>query len=176
MSISRHYTSANHFSSDGSRLRRRRPVLRGSHFFTPYTVDSKLIMKNLRCGFTLVEMAVSCVLLVALATVCLKAFVASAGQRRAIDQRQTAIREASNLLEKTTLLAWNELDKAADKSFVESMQTELQKELDGAEIIVDVAPEANDPTAKRIVVSIVWADKDNQQVQPVRLSAWRHRR
>ena len=57
----------------------------------------------------------------------------------AIDQRQIALREASNLMEKLTAMPWDEIDKAADKPFAEASQKELPKELDGAEIKVEVA-------------------------------------
>jgi hypothetical protein len=122
----------------------------------------------------LLETAVACVLLAALAGVCLKSFAAAAGQRLAIDQRQVALREAANLLEKLTAIPWDEIDKASDKSFVEVAQKSLPKELDGAELKVEITPVTGEPAAKRLAVSIRWQDKDNQWGQPVRLTAWRY--
>ena len=124
----------------------------------------------------LLETAVACVLLAALAGVCLKSFAAAAAQRLAIDQRQIALRAAANLLEKLTALPWDDIDKAADKSFSESSQKALPEELDGAEIKIEVVPAAGEPAAKRLAVSIRWQDKDNQWVEPVRLTAWRYKR
>ncbi len=127
-------------------------------------------------GSMLLETAVACVLLAALAGVCLKSFAAAAAQRLAIDQRQIALREAANLMEKLTALPWDDVDQAADKPFAESLQKTLPKELDGAEIQVEVAPATGEPAAKRLAVIIRWQDKDGQWVQPVRLTAWRYRR
>jgi hypothetical protein len=124
----------------------------------------------------LLETAVACVLLVALAGVCLKSFAAAAAQRLAIDQRQIAIREAANVLEKLTATPWDDVDKAADKSFADAAQKSLPKELDGGEVKVEIAPAAGEPAAKRLAVTIRWQDKDNQWVEPVRLTAWRYRR
>ena len=79
-------------------------------------------MNKLKRGSMLLETAVACVLLVALAGVCLKSFAAAAAQRLAIDQRQIAIREAANIIEKLTATPWDGLDKAADKSFAVTAQ------------------------------------------------------
>ena len=79
-------------------------------------------------------------------------------------------------MEKLTAMPWDEIDKAADKSFAEASQKALPKELDGVEIEIEVAPATGEPAAKRIAVSLRWQDKDNQWVQPVRLTAWRYRR
>jgi hypothetical protein len=133
-------------------------------------------MKNTHQGSMLLETAVACVLLVALAGVCLKSFAAAAAQRLAIDQRQIALCEAENLMEKLTAIPWDDIDKAADKPFVESAQKALPKELDGAEVKVEIVPLTEEPAAKRLAVAIRWQDKDSQWVQPVRLTAWRYRR
>ena len=124
----------------------------------------------------LLETAVACVLLAALAGVCLKSFAAAAAQRLAIDQRQIALRAAANLLEKLTALPWDDLDKAADKPFAEASQKALPEELDGAEVKVEIVPATGEPAAKRLAVTVRWQDKDNQWVEPVRLTAWRYRR
>ena len=124
----------------------------------------------------LLETAVACVLLVALAGVCLKSFAAAAAQRLAIDQRQIALCAAANLMEKLTAIPWDDIDKAADKSFAESSQKALPKELDGAEVEIEAVPATGEPAAKRLAVTIRWQDKDNQWVEPVRLTAWRYRR
>jgi Tfp pilus assembly protein PilE len=133
-------------------------------------------MNKLKRGSMLLETAVACVLLAALAGVCLKSFAAAAAQRLAIDQRQIALREAANLMEKLTAIPWDEVDKTADKPFVEAAQKSLPKELDDAELKVEVTPAEGEPAAKRLAVTIRWQDKDNQWVQPVRLTAWRYKR
>ncbi|MCC6125246.1 MAG: hypothetical protein IT426_09810 [Pirellulales bacterium] len=133
-------------------------------------------MKIPHRGSMLMETAVACVLLVALAGVCLKSFAAAAAQRLAIDQRQIALREAANLLEKLTAMPWDEIDKAADAAFAETARKTLPKELEDGEIKVEVAAAAGEPAAKRIAVSLRWQDKNNQWVQPVRLTAWRYQR
>jgi hypothetical protein len=132
--------------------------------------------KTIRRGSMLLETAVACVLLVALAGVCLKSFAASAAQRRSIDQRQVALRAAANLMEKISVLPWDEIAKAANPEFAEASTKELRKELDGAEIKIETADAEGEPTARRVAVTIRWQDKDDQWVQPVRATAWRYRR
>jgi Tfp pilus assembly protein PilE len=149
--------------------------MKNSYFNQPW--EGKALAGVMRPrGSMLLETAVACVLLAALAGVCLKSFAAAAAQRLAIDQRQIALREASNLMEKITAMPWDEIDKTADKTYAESLQKSLPKELDGAEISVEVVPAAGEPAAKRLAVSLRWKDKDNQWVAPVRLTVWRYRR
>jgi hypothetical protein len=133
-------------------------------------------MKIPRRGSMLLETAVACVLLVALASVCLKSFAAAAAQRLAIDQRQIALREAANLLEKLTAMPWDEIDQAAGEPFAEAARKAFPEELENGEVKIEVAPAAGEPSAKRIAVSLRWQDKNNQWVQPVRLTAWRYQR
>ena len=53
-----------------------------------------------RRGMFLIELGVAGVLLVALSTLCVKYFMVTAAQRLALNQRQTAIFEASNIQER----------------------------------------------------------------------------
>jgi hypothetical protein len=133
-------------------------------------------MLKIKRGSMLLESAVACVLLVALAGVCLKSFSAAANQRLAVDQRQIALREAANIMEKLAAAPWEELERAAGPAFAENAKKNLPRELDGGSVKVEVASLEGEPAAKRLAVEIRWLDKDDRQAQPVRLTAWRYRR
>jgi hypothetical protein len=126
-----------------------------------------------RRGSMLLETAVACVLLVALAGVCLKSFAVTARQRLAIDQRQIALRAAENLMEKLSSIPLNELDKGID---TEPVYKKLAEELDDPDIQIETTTFKDSPDARRVSVAIVWHDKNDQPLQPVRLTAWRFHR
>lgn len=150
-----------------------------------------------RRGMFLIEMAVAGVLLLALTTLCVRYFAVTATQRRALDQRQTALCEAANIMERLTAEPFSEL--TSEESAKISLLSETQAALPEGELKIDLADEIvgqpsrlpdnagetpapqqieNDikkPAAKRITVTIRWQDRDGQWIEPVRLVAWRYK-
>ncbi len=127
-----------------------------------------------RRGLYLLEMSVAGVLLLALMTLCVRYFAVTATQRMALDQRQAALGEAANIMERATARPWSDL--TAEELSKISLSPETKFALPEGELKIDLADEDAKPEAKRITVTIRWQDKEGQWVQPVRLAAWRYRR
>lgn len=126
-----------------------------------------------RRGMTVLELFFAGALLVVLMTVCLQMFSAAATQRRATQQRQTAIREAANLMERLSSTAWDELVPEAVGDV--QLSEQARQALPGGEVEIQLSSPADQPDAKRIVVWLRWQDRTGQPIRPVRLVAWRYR-
>ena len=63
-------------------------------------------MKMTRRGMTLLELVVAGALLGTLLVVCLQLLAATAAQRRAADQRQLAVLEVGNVMERLAARPW----------------------------------------------------------------------
>jgi Tfp pilus assembly protein PilE len=127
-----------------------------------------------RRGMLLIEMAVAGVLLLALTAVCVKYFAVTAMQRRALDQRQTALSEAANIMELLTAEPWSNLTPETLAKI--SLSPETKSALIEGELKIDLTDENTKPNAKRITVTIRWQDQNGQWIEPVRLVAWRYQR
>jgi Tfp pilus assembly protein PilV len=125
-------------------------------------------------GMSLIEMAVAGVLLAALAALCLKFFVVAAEQRRAMAQRQTALCEASNLMERLAARPWDEL--SPDKLAQEKLSPEAAAMLPKAELKIDVAETTDAPRGKRITLRLSWPGVDPATPLAVQLTCWRYPR
>jgi hypothetical protein len=122
----------------------------------------------------LIELAVAGVLLLALTALCVKYFAATAAQRRALDQRQAALVEAGNVMERIDAVAWGDLSAERLSKIALSPETKLA--LPEGELKIDLGNEDAKPAAKRITVTIRWQDNEGRWTQPVRLVAWRYQR
>jgi type II secretory pathway pseudopilin PulG len=127
-----------------------------------------------RCsGFTLLECMVAGVLLAATALLCLQTIAATTAARRAEGRRQTAVLEASNLMERLATRPWAELTTEGAKDV--TLGEEAKRTLPGAQLDVRVDDETSEPAAKRITVSITYDGPGGEPVRPARLVAWRYR-
>jgi hypothetical protein len=125
-----------------------------------------------RHGILLIELGVAGVLLLAMTTLCVKYFVVTAAQRLALNQRQTAIFEASNIKERLATIKFSELTPEMISKI--SLSSEAKSALPDGELKIELADEAAKPPAKRITITIRWLDRDGQRTQPVCLVAWRY--
>jgi hypothetical protein len=146
-----------------------------------------------RRGFLLTEMIVATVLLMALTMLCVKYFSVTATQRMALDQRQTALHEAANIMERLSTKPWDDL--TPEKLSEISLSPELKSALPEGELKINLVEqpsrllsetEQSSPLpnnagvtpasqCKRITITIRWQDRSGQWTQPVRLVAWRYR-
>jgi hypothetical protein len=139
-----------------------------------------------RRGIYLLEMAVAGVLILALLTLCVRYFAVTATQRRALDQRQAALGEAANIMERVSTRPWSDL--TAEELSKISFSPETKLALPDGELKIEVADEDVRPSppvplpkgeekleAKRITVTIRWKDGEGQWTQPARIVAWRYR-
>ena len=125
----------------------------------------------IRRGMTLLELAVACTLLGTLLVVCLQLLSATAAQRRAADQRQLALIEVGNVLERVALRPWSDL--TAKNLAGEKPSAWLGNRLPGAELKIEAVASSTEPKAKRITVSLRWQDVAGRFLPPVAVTTWR---
>jgi Tfp pilus assembly protein PilV len=125
-----------------------------------------------RRGMTLVELFVAATMLGMLLVVCVQLLSATAAQRRAADQRQLAIMELSNVLERIAARPWADLTPQAFAA--EKPSAEAVEKLPEAELKVEVTTPSAEPKAKRITVSLRWQDRNSQFVAPVKITTWKY--
>ena len=92
-------------------------------------------------------------------------------QRRDIDRRSTAIREAGNLLEEIAARPWSELTEAELSAL--TLSDECSATLREPRRRITVAPEPAG-AGKRISVEIDWLTGQDQRALPLRVAAWRY--
>jgi hypothetical protein len=127
-----------------------------------------------RSGFGLIEMAVTGILITAAMAATLQVVGWVAVQRRAVERRERAVLEASNLMERITARTWDELTNETLGSIKISEQT--ASFLPGSALELKVLPMEDAPTRKKITVEIRWSDRSGRAESPVRLVAWVYRR
>jgi hypothetical protein len=123
---------------------------------------------------TLLELAVAAAMLATLLAVCVQLLGAMAAQRRAADQRQLALFEVSNVIERAAARAWNDLTPEALAA--EKLSPAAIEELPEAELKVEMSIPQSEPNAKRITVSLRWQDRKGNFLPPLKLTTWKYRR
>lgn len=115
-------------------------------------------------------------LLGSLLVVCLQLIGAMAAQRRAADQRQLAVVEAGNIMERLAARPWIELTSknVGQEMEKEKLSPQAASRLPGAELKIEVSQPANEPDVRRIVVSLRWQDAAGALLPPVRIATWRY--
>jgi hypothetical protein len=124
-----------------------------------------------RRGIMLVELFVACAIVTMLLTFCLQLIGAAIAQRHAADQRQCAILELGNLMERIAAKPWEEL---ATENLMQEKLSDAAACLPGVELKVEVFEASEVPSGKRITASLRWQDASNQYVAPVHLTTWRY--
>jgi len=92
-------------------------------------------------------------------------------QRRDIDRRSTAIREAGNLLEEIAARSWEDLTEEELSAL--ALSDECNAVLREPRLKISVAPES-EGAGKHISVEIDWLTGQDQRAMPLRLAAWRY--
>jgi Tfp pilus assembly protein PilV len=124
-----------------------------------------------RRGVTLIELAVSLLLMVT-AVVAIVELVATSGvQRRLIQQRRLALAEVANRAERIALLPW-------DEATVDNLRTwqaseDLKAALPSAECHAEVTDETAAPTARRIRLAVRANDTSGQAIEYAALTFWK---
>jgi hypothetical protein len=123
-----------------------------------------------RRGIAVMELVVAGALLGTLLVVCLQLLTATAAQRRLADQRQLAVLEVGNAMERLAARPWTELKP---EMVAPQLSPSVRERLPGAELKVEVTASSAEPDAKRIVVALRWQDRAGQFVSPVKIATWR---
>jgi len=119
------------------------------------------------------EITAAGAVLAVLLTVSLQMLAATAARRRAVEDRQTALVEAANAMERLAAVPWEEV---TDEDLAEMQLSEpAQKVLRRGTLAVDVRKAGGEPEAKRIAVTVAWQDGSGNPQRPVTLVAWRYR-
>jgi type II secretory pathway pseudopilin PulG len=124
-----------------------------------------------RRGTTLLETVVAVGLLATGLSLTAQVLAWNSAQRRANQQRQCAVQEAANCLERLRLLPWDELTAAGVQDF--EMSAEAAAVLPQAKLKLDVRHDPAQRDGKRMQIQIQWTNRAGQPVAPVRLTAWR---
>jgi Tfp pilus assembly protein PilV len=119
---------------------------------------------------TLLELVVAAALLGTILIICLQLLAATAQQRRHADQRQLALVEVENTMERLAAWPWNEL---TPKTTAGQLSPTVRSRLPGAELKVEVTTSSAEPSAKRIAVTLRWQDHSGQFEKPVTIVTWR---
>ena len=127
-----------------------------------------------RRGMMLLEVIVAGSLLAVLMAICVQLLSAAADQRHAADQRQCAIEELANLMERIAARPWADLTEAVATQEQETLSASAESQLPGAELKIEIVAEPEEPDAKRITASLRWQNRNGQYVAPLSLTTWRY--
>jgi type II secretory pathway component PulJ len=130
-------------------------------------------MASQRRAIALLEVSIATVLVAALMTLFVQVLGVMAAQRRAADQRQVALQQAANVMERCTALAWPEATSDALARIGGEVE---QRQGHVGRLSVTLHAPPDDPAAKRITVEIYVPNAAGGERAVARLTAWMYRR
>ncbi len=126
-----------------------------------------------RRGFGMIELAVAGILVAAGMTATVQVVGWVVVERRAVERRQRALVEASNLLERIAARPYDEITpEAAGRCRLAGPTADF---LPGATLYLKVDTSTDAPGRKKIAVEIRWRDRSGRPEAPIRLVAWTYR-
>ncbi len=128
--------------------------------------------RRLRRGSLLVEVTAAAVIVVVCCALLAQMLFLIARQERTAEARQVAWLSAANRLEQLLAREWADLPVA--EAAEGKVPAELLRLLPTAQMRTQVIA-VEDGAARQVSVEIVWRDQAGVSVQPVSLSAWKHR-
>ena len=123
-------------------------------------------------GFTLLEVVIAGTLLGAVLIVSARMIWSVARQREAILDRQTALCEAGNVMERLFARPWGDLSDDAVKGV--RLSDDFQRALPGGELTIQLIGLTEDPPAKRILVKVSWSHDPDRPQRSVQLVALKY--
>lgn len=124
-----------------------------------------------RAGTTLLEIAVSAILLSVLAATLGEGLISLDAVHAELNRRQVAQIEAANELQRVAALDWDKL--VAMKDGPAQLSTAAKQSLAKAEMTMHIDAPAGEPDARRIRVELHWIGPlSGRPESPIRLSAW----
>jgi len=125
-----------------------------------------------RRGVLLPELAMATVMLMIGMTLTVKVLGYAGQQRRAAEQRERAVQEAANAMERLTARPFDEVNP--DRAAALAISPASLPSLPGAELSVTVDESRPGPgrSAKRIAVRLRWRNRAGDWDAPVRLTTW----
>jgi hypothetical protein len=128
--------------------------------------------RSIRRGSLLAEMTISAAMLAVVMVLTVKVLGFAGQQRRSAEQRQRAMVEVANLMERITAEPFDEVTPERARRL--SIAPETAGSLPGAEVTVEVKGERPSPnrSAKRIAVRLRWKGRSGEWEAPARLTTW----
>jgi hypothetical protein len=129
---------------------------------------------DFRRGISVIDVIAASVITTALVTLALQYAAATNDARRGLQQRQTALNQAENLME--TLFAWDYQQITADKvAGLEQRMGVLETGEQARPFSVEIEEIQQPLAAKRITISVRGKNPAGGPAPPVQLTAWRFR-
>jgi hypothetical protein len=94
-----------------------------------------------------------------------------ARQRSETAQMRFAALETANLMERVSVLPWDELDEETVGAI--ELSAEARQGLSEPQLVIAVSTTDETPPSKRIEIQLDWLDQAGVRVQPVQLVAWK---
>ncbi|MBI3862957.1 MAG: hypothetical protein HY290_13785 [Planctomycetia bacterium] len=127
-----------------------------------------------RRGALLVELLVCGALLGVVITATIPTLRRIVRQRKVTEQRQAAVLEVDNLMERLTAIDWDELTPERAAEF--ELSPAIGELFPEPRLGIAVAVDPDDGAAKQVRISLSWQEASGVSAAPVRLSAWVYRR
>ena len=126
---------------------------------------------SFRSGSLLVELLVAGALLGVVTAAVIPTLAWIVRQRKFNHERQAAILEVGNVMERLMTLDWNELtsERAAQVKLSEPVENQL------ADPRLTVTVDTEDDAAKHVLIELSWQIGPGRAAPPVRLAAWVYR-
>ena len=137
---------------------------------TELTNSAALKTRPCRRGSSIVEMIAAGVLLGVIFVTMVPVLSWAGAQRQSAEQRQWALQEVANLMERVSLQPWESLSEKTLSQL--PLSEECRKRLRDANLAIRVVEEDPVPASKRVVLELRWKDRTGQTVSPIRLTAW----
>lgn len=128
--------------------------------------------RSIRRGALLAEMTIAAAMLAVVMVLTVKVLGFAGQQRRSAEQRQRAMLEVANLMERITAEPFEEV--TPERAHRLSIAPETARSLPGAEVAVEVTEERPGPnrSGKRIAVRLRWKGRSGEWEAPARLTTW----
>ena len=125
-----------------------------------------------RSGVLLLELIIAGLLLGVVMSMAIPTLGLIARQRQATRQRQVAILAVGNLMERMTLLDWNELTQEHTQQV--QLPESLKNELSEAKLTITVTAAESPTEVRRVHIELQWEIAPSRPAPVVHLTAWIH--
>jgi len=122
-----------------------------------------------RDGFTVIELLAATALLGVVVVTFAPLMAWINAERQAAYQRQVALEEACNVLERISTAPWEAVDKERIETFeISSVGAKLLRD---HRLVLSI-DEKTEPVSKRLSLVLDWKSRSGERVAPVRLTTW----
>ena len=127
-----------------------------------------------RDGGLLVELMGAVVVMSAAFAIAVPVIGKTGALRRQAEQRQLALQEAANLMERVAALPWNDISQETLKKL--ELSATARRSLRSPQLGIELAKPVGPVPTKQVVIQVRWRDATGHPVRPVWLVAWFYQR